>query len=52
MAQLQYGWWTVLEPHLTPSYKNETETIRQRARQNLDDEINALSGKLKQMRQQ
>ncbi len=51
-AQLQYGWWTVLEPHLTPSYKNETETIRQRARQNLDDEINALSGKLKQMRQQ
>jgi hypothetical protein len=51
-AQLNYGWWTVLEPHLTPSYKKETEAIRQQARQNLEDEINALFAKLRQMRGQ
>jgi hypothetical protein len=51
-AQLNYGWWTVLEPHLNLSYKKETEAVRQQARQNLDDEINALFAKLKQMRGQ
>ena len=51
-TQLNYGWWTVLEPHLTPSYKKETESVRQQARQNLEDENNALFAKLRQMRGQ
>jgi hypothetical protein len=51
-TQLNYGWWTVLEPHLTPSSKKETELVRQRARQNLEDENNALFAKFRQMRGQ
>jgi hypothetical protein len=51
-TQLNYGWWTVLEPHLTPNYKKETEAVRQQARQNLEDENNALFAKLRQMRGQ
>ena len=51
-TQLNYGWWTVLEPHLTPSYRKETESVRQQARQNLEHEINALFAKLRQMRGQ
>jgi hypothetical protein len=42
----------VLEPHLIPSYKKETEATRQQARQNLEDENNALFANLKQMRGQ
>lgn len=51
-TQLDYGWWTMLEPHLTPSYRLETDAIRQQARQNLEDENEALFTKLKQMRGQ
>ena len=51
-AQLNYGWWTVLEPHLTSKYKKETEVIRQRASQNLVDETTALFAKLRQLRGQ
>ena len=51
-TQLNYGWWTMLEPHLTPSYNKETEAVRQQARQNLEDENNALFAKLRQMRGQ
>jgi hypothetical protein len=51
-TQLNYGWWTMLEPHLNPSYNKETEAVRQRARQRLEDESNALFAKLKQMRGQ
>ena len=51
-TQLNHGWWTVLEPHLTPSYKKETELVRQQARKNHEDEINALFAKLRQMRGQ
>jgi hypothetical protein len=51
-TQLNYGWWTVLEPHLTRSYNKETETIRQQARQNLEAENNALLAKLRKMRGQ
>src|SRR5262245_55355002 len=42
-AQLNYGWWTVLEPHLTPGYKRETETVRQQARRNLEVEMKRCS---------
>jgi hypothetical protein len=51
-TQLDYGWWTMLEPHLTPSYRQETEAARQQARQNLEDENDALFVKLRQMRGQ
>ena len=51
-TQLNYGWWTMLEPHLNPSYNKETEAVRQQARQSLEDENNALFAKLKQMRGQ
>ena len=51
-TQLDYGWWAVLEPHLIPSYKKETAATRQQARQNLEDETNALFAKLRQMRGQ
>jgi len=51
-TQLDYGWWTELEPHLTPSYKEETEAIRRQARLNLEAENDALLAKLKQMRGQ
>ena len=42
MDQLNYGWWTVLEPHLTDSYKKETHAARQQTRKDLKDENNAL----------
>lgn len=48
-TQLNYGWWTMLEPHLTNSAKKETEAVRQQARQNLEKENEALFAKLKQM---
>jgi hypothetical protein len=51
-SQLNYGWWTILEPHLTPSFKKETEAVRQQARQNLEDENDALFAKFRQMRGQ
>ena len=51
-TQLNNGWWTVLEPHLTRSYKKETEAGRQQAHQNIEDEIKALFAKLRQMRGQ
>jgi hypothetical protein len=51
-SQLAYGWWTVLEPHLTQRYRKETESIRQQARQNLEYENSLLPAKLKQMRDQ
>jgi hypothetical protein len=42
----------MLEPHLTPSFKKETEAVRQQARQNLEDENDALFAKFRQMRGQ
>jgi hypothetical protein len=51
-TQLNYGWWTILEPHLTDAYKSETATARQQARKDLDDEDAALLAKLRQMRGQ
>jgi len=42
-TQLNYGWWTALEPHLTRSYKKETEAVRQQAHQNIEDETRRCS---------
>jgi hypothetical protein len=36
----------------TPGYKKETEAVREQARQNLEDENDALFTKLRQMRGQ
>jgi Putative metallopeptidase len=51
-TQLNYGWWTILEPHLTDAYKAETATARRQARKDLDEENAALLAKLRQMRGQ
>ena len=51
-TQLNYGWWTVLEPHLTDSYKQKASVTRQQARKGLEDENKALAGKLRQIRGQ
>jgi hypothetical protein len=49
-SQLNYGWWTILEPHLNASYKKDTEVIRQQARQSLEAENKALAAKIRQIR--
>ena len=51
-TQLNYGWWTILAPHLTDAYKSETATARQQAGKDLDDENEALLAKFRQMRGQ
>jgi len=51
-SQLNYGWWTILEPHLTPSTRAETVAVRQKARQDLEDENAALLAKFRKMRGQ
>jgi hypothetical protein len=42
----------MLTPHLTDSAKNETESVRQQARQKLLEENEALFAKMKKMRGQ
>jgi hypothetical protein len=49
-TQLNYGWWTILEPHLSDAYKSET--ARPQTRKDLDDENAAMLAKLRQMRGQ
>ncbi len=49
-TQLNYGWWTVLEPHLTDSSKKETKGARQQARKDLEDENKVLPAKIRQIR--
>jgi hypothetical protein len=49
-TQLNYGWWTVLEPHLTDSCKKETKATRQQARQDLEEENKVLPAKIRQIR--
>ena len=51
-TQLNYGWWTMLEPHLTPDFKQETEVLRQQVRRDLEHENDTLFAKFKQMRGQ
>lgn len=49
-TQLNYGWWTMLEPHFTDSSKKDTKAARQQARKDLEDENKALPAKIKQIR--
>ncbi len=51
-TQLDYGWWTMLEPHLTASANADTEAIRLKARRRLQEENDALFAKFKKMRGQ
>src|SRR5262249_33419755 len=51
-TQLNYGWWTILEPHLTRASKSAAATARRQARKDLDDENATLSAKVRQMRSQ
>src|SRR5262249_1230491 len=49
-TQLNYGWWTLLEPHLTDSSRKETKAVRQQARKDLEDENKVLPAKIRQIR--
>ena len=49
-TQLNYGWWTMLESHLTDNSKKETKTARQEARKDLEDENKVLPAKIRQIR--
>jgi hypothetical protein len=49
-TQLNYGWWTLLEPYLTDSCKKETKAARQQARKDLEEENKALPAKIRQIR--
>ena len=51
-TQLNYGWWTVLEPHLTDGSKKETKAARQQARNDLEEENKVLPAKIRQIRGQ
>lgn len=51
-TQLNYGWWTVLEGHLTDSYGKETEAARKQARKDLDDENVAFLKMVRKLRGQ
>ena len=47
-AQLSYGWWTVLEPHLTAGYRAQGTQARTRTREQLAAEERALQELLRQ----
>jgi len=49
-TQLNYGWWTLLGPHLTESSRKETKAVREQARKDLEDENKLLPAKIKQIR--
>jgi len=51
-TQLNYGWWTILEPYLNDAFKSETATARRQARKDLDDENAALWAKVQEIRGQ
>ena len=49
-TQLNYGWWTLLEPHATDSSRKETKALREQARKDLEDENRLLPAKIRQIR--
>lgn len=49
-AQLNYGWWTALEPHLTDDYKKEAKAARQQGLKDLEEENKDLPEKIRQIR--
>jgi hypothetical protein len=49
-TQLNYGWWTVLEPNLTNEFKKEGQAARQQALKDLEEENKVLPEKIKLIR--
>ena len=49
-TQLNYGWWTMLEPHVTDGYKKEAQAARQQALKDLEEENKILPEKIRQIR--
>ena len=49
-TQLNYGWWTVLAPHVNDSYQQEAQAQRQQALKELKEENQALPAKIKKIR--
>jgi hypothetical protein len=47
---LNYGWWTLLEPHLTDSSRKDAKDVREQARKDLEDENKVLPAKIRQIR--
>ena len=48
-TQLNYGWWTLLEPHVTDGYKKEAQAARQQALKDLEEENRVLPDKIRQI---
>ena len=49
-AQLNYGWWTVFEPHFTESYREQGTEAQEQARERLIAENEAFAKELKKIR--
>ena len=49
-TQLNYGWWTLLQPHLTDGYRKEGQAAREQALKQLGEENKAMPEKIRQIR--
>jgi hypothetical protein len=49
-TQLNYDWWTLLEPHVTDSYRKEAKAARHQGCKDLEDENKVLPDKIRQVR--
>jgi hypothetical protein len=51
-AQLDFGWWRALEPHLSAAGQASTAAVRQKAEENYGREAKAFDEELKKLREQ
>jgi hypothetical protein len=49
-TQLNYGWRTMLQPHVSDHHKQQAQTERQQALKDLEEENQAFPAKIKQIR--
>jgi hypothetical protein len=49
-AQLNDGWWTVLEPHFTGTYRDHGTEAQERARERLKAEYEDFAKELEKIR--
>jgi TRAP-type C4-dicarboxylate transport system substrate-binding protein len=49
-AQLNHGWWTVLEPHFTEAFREQGTEAQEQARDRLIAENEAFAEVLKKIR--
>jgi Putative metallopeptidase len=49
-AQLNYGWWTVLEPHFSESFREQGKEVQEQSREQLIAENEAFAEVLKKIR--